>query len=389
MKGKAIRSTAIWLCAILTFTTLLVVLGRSDDRIFPSITSSKPSGTRLLSEILEVNGINVRQDRSRIPQAGAKDVVVAFVPLRGERPTWSDRPVFSTETTDSAIQGSLYDIAVRGGRVVVVYLNGSLRQGTLDASEPKQVMHLYQKASAPLKVSASVRYPENYFPNPEFEDGLKPASQIDVWQSQEIPLVTFRAFGKGTLVEVTDGIGFTNRFIDKYDNANFAVQLFAPLVPKGASLVFAEASFGNMSEDSLISAIGGWARASLWQGLLLLGVIGWSLGTMFGLPTRSRLRQAGTRDLMEAFAHLLRRGKKRQIAVENVMGALEREVRLSVGLPVSASKKQVRNRVTSSIASDLDRLRHQNAPAINDIEALRSKLREVPRTKSRRSHEVD
>ena len=373
MTGATLRRVTVWLCIALSFTTLLVVLGRNANEVMPTITSSKPSGTRLAADVLESNGFKVRQDLNQSPQIAADETIVAFVITSSGEPKWPGDAWGGT----SQIRAKLTEQVVAGRKMIVVLLRDDFNQGTKTASL-STYQQVYSKTK-PFKVHAG--------PNPMAYaiDNSKGTEPITVWMNEAgtSTLVSYESMGDGVVAHVHDGVAFTNRFIDQADNAAFFATLVSSVAGKSKKIVFTEASFGNVSDSGMISALGGWARATVWQGYLLFGVIAWTSALTFGLPMIRRRRQAGVRDLMEAFAKMLARSKNPRMAQDLMISALRRDLLKMAALPAKATDSQMEARLPREMMEDLVAARGEPShPAtLAAISRLRSAIGDHRRTK--------
>ena len=326
--GGILRRITFWLCMTLSCTTLLVVLGRSSNETFPSVTSSKPSGTRLSADILELDGFKVRQDLNSAPQIAMDEVIIAYVRRQGRVP----------------MAKSLLKKVSEGRRMIVILVSDDFNSATTSAEIPIQIENSFQNRL--LRVNGIVSQ------EPDFWSESEP---LDVWvdATTKQAFVSFQAEGNGVIATVHDGLGFTNRFIDRADNASFFATLVRSVAGESKRVVFTEATFGNVSDEGMISALGGWARATIWQGYLLFGVVAWSCAVIFGIPVPLRRRQAGTRDLMEAFAQMLQRAKNLKMAQGQVVESLRRDLRKMASLSANATDALLESRLPQEVRDDL------------------------------------
>lgn len=348
--GAILRRITFWLCMTLSLTTLLVVLGRSSNETFPSITSSKPSGTRLAAEILESNGFKVRQDLNSAPQVANDEVIIAFVRRHARDP----------------MAKSLLKKVSEGRRMIVILVSADFNAATTSAEAPIQIENNFQKRLLRVNGAASQDL--------DFWSGSEP---LDVWvdAATKRALVSYQVQGNGVIATVHDGLGFTNRFIDRADNATFFATLVRSVAGESNKVVFTEATFGNISDEGMISALGGWARATVWQGYLLFGVVAWSHAVIFGIPLALRRRQAGTRDLMEAFAQMLMRSRNLKMAQSQVVGALRRDLLRTASLPINATDALLESRLPPEVRDNL--IAAQGAPTDSRTLAAITRLRAV------------
>jgi len=146
-------------------------------------------------------------------------------------------------------------------------------------------------------------------------------------EKSKVPFVMIKNVGLGKEVNIANGIDATNRFIDRQANAFVLMNAVRVIARPGTRVVFAEASFGNVKTPSLLGMIGPWALAA-WFQLIFLGIIVvYTLGKPFGLPDAERRQERGARDLMDAIADTLRRGRMTKLAINTVVSDTNRMLR--------------------------------------------------------------
>lgn len=364
MTGSALRRATVWLCITLSFTTLLVVLGRSSKEAFPSITSSKPSGTRLAAEVLEADGFSVRQDLTSSPQLSEGEIAIAFVRAYDARHSWSESNWNERNVTHKALMRQVR----QGGTLVVIGFTPDFNLSSERDNQATSYFNSFRPGRA-YRINGDIR---QLIPS-SWDNSL-----VNVWVNHDgsKSMVSYESAGQGIVAHVSDGIGFSNRFIDQADNAAFFANLIRSLAGKNRRVVFTEATFGNIADVGMISALGGWARAAIWQGYLLFGVIAWTASQTFGLPVGRRRRQAGVRDLMEAFAEMLKRSKQQGLAGQLLKDAIRRDLKRSVSLPERATDQQLSDRLPADQANDffLAQKDPNNPASLAAISRLRASL---------------
>ena len=179
---------------------------------------------------------------------------------------------------------------------------------------------------------------------------------MSLWHQGELPFLNAYRSGKGTAFVVRDGIGATNRFIDKQQNAELFGRLFSMVAGSGKRFVFTEANFGHVSQRGLLESIGPWANAA-WQQLLLLGiVIAFTLGKRFGLPEETRTAQRGSRELLDAVADTYQRAGSTRNALLNAYRDADADLRFFLKLSVDAPRVERDRRLPESLQKALARL---------------------------------
>jgi hypothetical protein len=138
-----------------------------------------------------------------------------------------------------------------------------------------------------------------------------------------------------------DGIGCTNRFLDAEQNAAFFLKLARMFAPEHGRIVIAEALGGQAVEPGLLATIGTWASVAWWQLILVFIVLVFTFGRRFGLPEVERYHQRGGRELVDAYADVLSRSKKPQIALKKVVDEVDKDVRkrFSISADLSPARR--------------------------------------------------
>jgi hypothetical protein len=346
----------------------MISLGRTSDETNPAAASFGPSGTRALRDLLEKEGYSTSINTSATPLIGASDVAIAF--HVNEKSTFED----ITETDLQADPGSqiLADQLDHGGKALVFDLDADFRTASQTAEETvDEAYNSVGPTSLPLKVNMadkSLVYPE--------------ADHVTVASSARGETIASAGFShKGTLVEVPDGIIVTNRFIDKNDNALEAMRLIRMVAPAGSHLVFAEASFGHISEPGVLELIGPWALAAWWQLIALFLVIVYTLGKPFGYPDEERFVQRGARELVDAVALTYRRSGATHVALQRFYSYTDREIRRKLKLPSDASEADRNRLISPELASALHKVNACSFFRIkpNDALALATELEDKTR----------
>jgi hypothetical protein len=150
------------------------------------------------------------------------------------------------------------------------------------------------------------------------------------------PLFEIVSVADGSCGIVADGIGITNRFLDRRDNAEFYLNCVRALVRPSARIGFLEAAHGPVSPPTLMGILGPWAETAWWQALLAGAVIVLTLGKRFGLPAEGRSKESGSKDLADALSSLMGRARATDLALGVLFQAADRELRRHLKLPSDA-----------------------------------------------------
>lgn len=308
---------------LLLAASILLIWTQNDDTTVPSGNSTSPSGVRAFVELLQKDGYPVRVDASDSPNLKPGDLAIGYFisgfDNSGPAPA-----------SGSAVDRKLLSFADSGGTVLALGLTGNFRQ----ASEWAQSMATVQSPFQPNRsYGISMSGVE-----PGVPLDFQASSSVSSWVTQGgIPAVAVHRVGKGYVVEVSDGIGTTNRFISEFQNAQFFLHLVQGLTPQGGSILFADATIGAGGGESLFQAIGHWALYARNQlvSAFLLGI--YILGKRFGLPEKSRQREQGARELVDAMGDTMARAKQTQLSLQVLYDSADLQIRRSLRLPAAAS----------------------------------------------------
>lgn len=336
--GSGLPSVVWVLLGLLLAASALFLFARSAARSFPSIESTLPSGAAVFAELLRREGFEVVLDTDDDPDLPKDALVIAyFVPVG----FFGGSNEYETKALAEWVEG--------GG----VLLGLTLSADFDDASRAAQAREASNGAHATLALRQRITVSQTAGSSPtgSFPTAGDEALAIRVL-SDDSPLVVAGDRDKGVIVEVGDALGSTNRFIDKEQNAAFYLDLVRAVAP-GKKVVFVEALFGNTRNVGLLARLGSWASAAWWQFLLFAIVVTYTLGKRFGLPERDRRTQRGARELVDAFADTMNRGRQRQLALSLIAADVELRLRRLLALDVDADERELSRHLPADLAAAL------------------------------------
>lgn len=308
MKNRSpIWTVALALLGLLGIAVGMIALGKRDDETFPSASSYGPSGASALQELVRRSGYTVVVDHSTSPALKKGDVAIAFYPTISSTDTFG----FGQDDEDAeAARQALGKYVKEGGKLLSLPV-------TNDFPVASRTL-LSSATTVESKDGSRARVEWDQLPAvmPLIYD--EPKAEYTLWSSRNAPLATVRRIGAGTDALFAEGLLATNRFIDREENARVVMDTLRKLAKPGSRVVFVEAAFGNAENPSLMELIGPWAKAG-WTQLLFLGiVIIYTLGKPFGMPDPDRRKIRGSRELLDAMANTLRRGRMTSVALRSV-----------------------------------------------------------------------
>ena len=350
MKKAGLPLIAWALAGLLAIAAGLISLGQQDQDAKPEVQSYSPSGVSAFAELLRRNGVDVTINQESKPKLSKGDIAVAFKVLRDDSGFAAG---LGSVDEEQAFDAHFWQHIRSGGTGILL----PLKNNYLDASRstkanPYDVVSDVATGRSYKMTSSGIPVDESF----DSQDGDDEAVGMSLWTDSNGPFVKAYRLGAGTALIVRDGIGITNRFIDKNDNAKAFGSLFSMLAKSGKHVVFTEASFGNIHDKGLLETVGAWANAA-WQQLLFLGVVvAVTLGKRFGTPDEQRPVQRGSRELLDAVADTYRRANSTQAALMTANSTADADLRRALKLPKDATRSERDRLIPVSLQNALARL---------------------------------
>ncbi len=323
------------LAGILVICGLLLTFARTAGRTEPSIGSYGPSGLRLLAELLREKGYQLEVTRDPTPRLDPKRDVAISIEVREVNPLQS-----FGEMRRQPLAEQLEAFADKGGRFLQSQINADFQQVTRAAAS-----RVLKSPYGAGQLTVHTEFAGNFPPAWALEEPRGThlfLTETGAWSSVS-PL------GSGLACYVADFGGATNRFIDQADNAAAYLATIASIAPKGSRLVFLEAAWGNASDPGLFESIGDWAAAGWSQLLVLCLVVAYSLGKPFGIPEARRAKQMGQRELVDAYAGVLRRAGATHVALQAVANDADRRLRRALKMDAGLERAERDKRLPNEL----------------------------------------
>ncbi len=330
---KLLPSLGWVLLGLLVVAGMLLSAGRNETAADPRANSFAPSGTAALFSLLSSRGYKVKIDRSPHPKLETGDVAIAFQ---------VDSLIPVNESKIQEVRTGLENSSVQGATVIWLPIDRDFQAASVTAQTPQSYP---RRDQLPRRVSSAS--------TPEPAD---PSSEAILGDASR-PFVSAVRSGVGYQVTYDDGIGLTNRFIDRADNAQVFMETLRAFAPRGAQVVFTEAAFGNIEEPGLLATIGSWAEAGWYQLLLLFLVIIYSLNRRFGLPEQYRPKQKGARELLDAVTDTFIRARAGASALQAASNEADGRLRSVLKLPRDAGAGELYRLLPESLINALTRVR--------------------------------
>jgi hypothetical protein len=306
---------ALALTGVLIIAAALIALGSQERRTFPSANSFLPSGSSAFQELLRRSGYTVVVDQNTRPKLQPGDLAVAFYT---NAPTNINITAEQDEDKLAPTIDALTEFVKVGGNMLALPVSPDFEE------ESKNIYDRHSAITSPSGIPARVSWDHT----DPLDDFLDTGDSVDyqAWGSNTQPVedgktstfVDLVTLGKGHEAVVAEGLVATNRFLDRDQNALVLSDTVQMLAKPGARIVFVEAAFGNVQDPGLTEVIGPWAKAAWMQLIFLVIIIVYTLGKPFGLPASERRKERGARELLDAMADTLRRGKMTKLALRAV-----------------------------------------------------------------------
>lgn len=364
------------LAGLLLIAGSSIIFERHSGEANPSATSFEASGTLAFRQLLDQQGYRTAVTSSLLPRLQTSDLLVVFDFAQTEDEQLTHALSGDSDKPRNAIQDHLN----AGGRVMLIPVARDFARDSRSAGSGSSYVGPGGNGSPRIQISSGLgtdpdQTVENYI-------GYSTTGST-IWQSAGgYSYVSAYKVGPGRLVVVKDGLFATNRFIDRFENARFAVGLIRGLAKPGTRVVFDEAYFGEPVEPGLLETIGPWAEAMWFQAIFLFIVIVYTLGKRFGLPELAQARQRGTRELLDAVAGTLRRGRMTSVTLSLAASDAEGRLRRSLQLPMDMPQMEFLDRLPSTLQRALVDARNASVMRTRPDEARRLAARLEDETSS-------
>lgn len=354
------------LLGLLGIAAVLLTLGQPSTSSEPSASSFSPSGTSAFAEIMRRSGYQVTVSHSPNPSLKPTDVAVAFTLPPEEKPM---NPLVPEKTLARSIEVQTRDAVTafvrRGGSALVLPMPRDFQAESPKVSSLTVSGVPHQAGDLKLKLRLQT-------PQPEME--LVPENQgesLSIGSAKDSQALAYLdKLGAGYILTVRDGMLATNRFIGQEDDARALAQLVEVIAPPGSRLVFTEGTWGNASPPSLLESIGAWSLAA-WRQLLFLGlVVIYTYGKPFGIPSVKRFAQRGSKELVDAIAGVLERGKAATSGLKTSNARAEALIRKKLKLTADIPFQHVAVSLPEPLATRIGDVARLSTQEVAPMEAL-------------------
>ncbi len=309
---------------VVIMLTLMAIFSfsRTDETVFPSSQRFTPGGTAALAELLRADGYQVSFDLANHPVVKKNQLAIACI-IAPEKPGILDILNSGDKPKPRAHVG-FGEFIKEGGQGLVLHFPPHLDEAHAKVDETTTLTRT-NRDSPPMKIS------DSGLTGGDFD--LESTSEYGLFAKGTETFAEVRSLGKGRYVEVLDAVGALNRYLPKAQNAEFLLSLVHALARPGSSIVFTEATFGNIKNKGVLGELGSWAVAFQWQFILLLIVVAFTVGVRFGAPVWEPSRARSTRDMVDAVADVYRRSHRNAYSLEVMRADAVERVRIAVGAP--------------------------------------------------------
>lgn len=315
------RRLIVALVLLLGLALFSYFAGREDTESNPSAASTYPSGLAAFRELLRQEGYTVVVDGRAKPNLGSAGLAIV--------PTFEATDV--NDKTAEKTNKALSEWLSKGGTILELRLPRDFAAASRSFVATKVDSSF---TGRPLMVTSGIRQS-----SPLSFNFL--TTEFPLVSNGTTNLVELRGAQGGLVASVPNAILATNRFLGRYDNAEFLSKVVGRLANPNRAVVIVEAVALGPVELGLLAQLGSWAAAAWWQFLLVVLVVLVTASRRFGLPISEQSLQRSGRHLVDAFAGVLTRGRKQGFAAQVLADRALEEARAIQRVPVGSDKDRV------------------------------------------------
>lgn len=351
MKQKGRLPSLIWvLTAALILVFLVLQIVDSSENAFPSARSYMPSGTNAYATLLKRLGYNVEISRSARPELGPNDIAIVYN-------VFDESSLFQTQPR-KAVEDKLKAYGFK--KALVLYVNRDFDRSSKAA---KNGTHISAgEVGSEIKLSIGKRYKfarpaGDFWSMDENDEVMSDTDDIALFIDRGYydPFAVQNLGGGKNFIHVGDGLGSTNRFIDKERNAAFYAGILRFLGPENSKIVFIEDAIDNSEDSTVFGILAPWSGPGRLQAVLLVVLTIWMLGKRFGLPESRKYSQRGSKELVDAVADTSLRARATDFALAQIVEDCERQIRNALKIGSDVKRQDLLNLVPPEIGLPLAR----------------------------------
>jgi|GEM_PF-2063394 len=346
---------ALILALTLVGVGLILTLGQVEGKdTSTSASNYQPSGLSAFAEVLRRTGYHVEVTRSVSPSVSSRDLLVIASADAGGN---------SQAELESSIDERLLKVVQRharfGGPQLWLSLSVSPESSAftdLTANLPGQPRPTWKlRLRGPTKI-ASARWQRDH------------RSLLDLSDGETLAVAVPRKSGMSV---IADGQIAQNRAIQRADHAVVMDLLVRSLIPTKGRIVILDAASGNGVDPGLLASLSPAAPWVVGQLLVFFVVVVVSQGRRFGLPDPDWRYQRATRELLDAFADVMHRARRSDLACRLVYRHLDAEVRRAANVAASATVRERDVRISPDLSQRLADLEHASRVPLEPKNAAR------------------
>ncbi|HRK23111.1 MAG TPA: hypothetical protein PLX06_14935, partial [Fimbriimonadaceae bacterium] len=306
-----------------------------------------------------------RIDRTSRPRLKKEEVVLAFL-VRSESP-W----LFGQDPDpEDPLRVSLREHLESGGRALFLNVRSKFPEASRHAYENRHAVSLESsKSDQPdFHISSGGESEGLHWEDPLVRD--EPGFGL-AYDESGFDIARLTNLQTGMVLSIDDAIGMTNRFIDRDDNAAFALWAVGMMSPEKGPIVILESMHSAAVDPGLLALLGPWAAGAWWQMVLCFLVIAYTLGRRFGIPEVDRVQQRGGRELVDATADVMLRANMGRVALKRIVQAADRDIRKQFGIAADLPPKRRNELIDPELAACLSRAEFAVESTLSDYSAAR------------------
>lgn len=340
MKRLGPWSLALALIGLLAVSAVTLTLGQRETISNPDATSTGPSGAAAFAELLRRQGYEVSSVPGSRFRLTPDTLAIGLCVKPPSRYTFGEFEDLSWSDLEEDLRRPFEAHLQTGGKALLITVPRNFQEASLSARtvssrvKPTVLGTKRELSHKPLQVDVSTA--EETWGWSSVFPWLDEASLIVLESDSGEPVLRLHGVERGICGYMAEGLGVTNRFVARADNARLFLGCVGLLANPKGKVAFIEAAHGVTSDASLFEVLGPWAEAIWWQAVFLFVLLVYAFGRRFGLPILTRSREAGSSDLAGALSGIMARARGTHLAMEVLVQRTDRDLRRHLKLAADA-----------------------------------------------------
>ena len=347
---------AMWILAgVLVMAAILFALAAPSKAIAPLSGSFEPGGGAAFAELLRQSGYDVSVARTVPFGANQNKTVVAFLDESLKlNPTGAiqQRLDYDPEVSSPVAPALTFlrrHLLAGGRSVILTYFD---RDSSLEGNPNSGTGPATHGTGNEVTVKDAAGRSYNLVTSGA-SGSLEPLAKFDgtytPWKADEGLFGNLESFGPGVAAVIPHADLGINLNVDRGDNARFLLDVLSVVNPSKQPIILLDPAVTGGGAPGVLDVLGSWSKGVLMQAYVFAIVVIFTLGKRFGLAETFRMRQGGTRDLVDGIADVYYRSKAGKAALIQITDAEDRRVRRFLKLPADASRRKRNDQLPDSV----------------------------------------